>query len=173
MTNIKTKISDCTCRGIKLIKELSDYYIRDLDIHIKGLPRDLNRNSRESKVLVHKIHDVLTDKGVKYSYDLPPIDSLKKDVDFNRFFDGCNEHGGSDCVAALELIRSRLHHGKEIREKLLCGHRDQMLREDDIERLVGELFDGSFYDQEGKHGILYDPYNKYVRKSLRDECDRR
>lgn len=159
-----TQISDCTCRGINLLKEISDFYISTTRAHEKGL-RPTKKHYEDAKRLSNELYARMTTKV--YENDIDPVEPIRNNKRLRQTLDSCNEQGGSDCAFALDHLRQYLHQHKEPRDKLLCGHRSPTLNEDDVRRLVGILFSAEFYSER------YHPFKKYIDRDIREECDKR
>ncbi len=179
MTNTRKDInvSDCTCKGIKIIKDMTDFYTDEVLAHVRGEPRSKLIHIR-AKDIADRLYNKLTEEEiVKYNV----ADSIKRNPDINRFKRGCEEGIKSDCIAKLEMLRQVLHNDPNAREKLICtenpesykrGIRGESSLSDDVRSLMGKLFTGEFIDEEeGK--ILYNPYKRTIDKEIREECEKR
>ncbi len=173
-----TQISDCTCNGIKIIKDMTDFYTDEVSAHIRGEPRSKLIHKR-AKDLADRLYNRLTEEEVDTKYNVS--DRIIKNVDISRFKRGCEEEIGSDCVVKLELLRQVLHNNPNAREKLICtddperykhSMRGESPLSDDIRSIMGKLFTGEFVDQE-KGKILYNPYKRLIEKEIREECEKR
>ena len=180
MTNIdkEIKVSDCTCKGIKIVKDMTDFYTDEVLRHVRGEPRSKLIHIR-AKELSNRLYNKLTERETDIKYNVS--DNIIKHPDINRFKRGCEEGFVSDCTAKLEMLRQFLHNVPDAREKLICtenpesykrGIRGESPLSDDIRSLMGRLFTGEFIDQEeGK--TLYNPYKRSINKELREECEKR
>lgn len=159
-----TQLSDCTCKGINLLREISDFYINTTIAHEKGL-RPTKKHYDDAKRLSNELYTRMTTKV--YENDIDPVESIRNNKRLRQTLDSCNEQGGSDCAFALDHLRQYLHQHEEPRNKLICGHKSPTLKEDDVRRLVGILFTGEFYNER------YHPFKRYIYKDIREECEKR
>lgn len=174
----KDKISDCTCRGIKILKDMTDFYTDEVVDHIKGNPRSKIIHERANKI-ADMLYNKLTEKETDIKYNVS--DMVARNTDLNRFKRGCEEGIKSDCIAKLEMLRQVLHNSSNAREKLVCtedpekwrvGMREGSPLSGDIATIMGKLFTGEFVDYENGR-VLYSPYKRYIRKEIREECEKR
>lgn len=174
----KSEIRDCTCKGVKILKDMTDFYTDEVTAHIKGEPRSKLIHERANKI-ADRLYNVLVEKETDVKYNVSEV--ILRNTDINRFKRGCEEGIKSDCIAKLEMLRQVLHNSSNAREKLVCtedpekwrvGMREGSPLASDIAYLMGKLFTGEFVDHE-KGKILYNPYKRYIRQEIREECEKR
>ena len=166
-SNTELSISECSCRGLNALNKLSNYYMdrfnEDLD-----MPR--NKKYEDAKNVANELYNILTDKGVTYKEDIPPVEWIKKDHRTNIELDDCNTYGKSSCVTALEIIAGHLHRDLHTQRKLICGRNDKDLSNDEVDFFLTDIFRGYYYgatDESHKQGgdkILYDPFEYHFSK---------
>lgn len=169
--------TECTCRGLKILKNMTNFYTDEILQHVRDQPKSKLHYDR-AKNISNMLYNKLTEpeKTIKYNVS----ERVKRNADINRFKRGCDEGIRFECIAQLEMLRQVLHNDSDAREKLICtenpekykaGFRGESPLSNDIKRLIGRLFTGDFIDQdEGK--IIYNPYKSSINKSIREECDK-
>lgn len=171
-------VSDCTCKGIKILEDMTDFYTDEVVNHIRGKPRSKLIHEKANKI-ADRLYNKLTEKETDIKYNVS--DMVTRNTDLNRFKRGCEEGIKSDCIAKLEVLRQVLHNSSNAREKLICtedpekwkvGMREGSPLASDIATIMGKLFTGEFVDYEDGR-VLYNPYKKYIRKEIREECENR
>lgn len=163
-------ISECSCRGLNLLERLSKYYIDRFES--MGEPISKTKLYEDAKKLSNDIFNILTDKGVKYKGDLPPIESIKKDITIKFDLESCNSSSGSDCVITLERLMGKLHQSPEAQNKLICGHTDKYLSQQDVDNFLTDIFRGEFYGGKSSEilEIKYDPFRHHFYDKHIDSC---
>lgn len=177
-------ISECTCRGLNLLEKLSSYYMDRFEGVFSGVfsesPKNRTKQYEDAKKLSNDVFNILTDKGVKYKDDLPPIESFKKDINIKLELEACNSYNDRSCVTLLEMLMGKLHQSPEAQNKLICGHQDRYrkdiphmpyLEQNNVDMFLSDIFRGEFY-KEGKdyYEIQYNPFNEYFHEKHRDAC---
>lgn len=167
-------VSECTCNGLKIIKEMTDFYTDNAVRHVRGEPRSRIIHQK-SKELADRLYNKLTEKEI-VQYNVSDI--ILRNADINRFKRGCEDGIGSDCVAKLEMLRQMLHNNSDAREKLVCteepekfkrGFRGESPLADDVRSLMGKLFTGEYIDPDtGK--LYWNPFKTSINKQIREEC---
>lgn len=167
-------VSECTCRGLNLLEKISKYYVdRFEDLGEPEISK--TKLYKDAKGLSNDIFNKLTDKGVKYPGDLPPVKSLEKDITIKFDLESCNSYSDSSCVILLERLMGRLHQSPEAQNKLICGHRDNeapYLDQQNVDNFLTDIFRGEFYG--GKSSdileIKHDPFTHHFPDKHIDMC---
>lgn len=165
------KVSECTCRGLHLLERLSRYYIDRFESI--GEPEiSKTKLYEDAKKLSNDTFNILTDKGVKYKGDLPPIKSLEKDITIKLDLESCNSSSGRDCVMVLERLMGMLHQSTESQNKLICGYSDKYLSQQDVDNFLTDIFRGEFYGGRLSNilEIKYEPFTRHFYDRYIDIC---
>lgn len=172
----KPIISECTCRGLNLLEKLSQYYIdRFQDVFSESLGGRI-KQYEDAKKLSNGLFNILTDKGVKYSYDLPPVESFKRDNLVKNELDDCNSNYPRNCVTALEMLMGRLHQSFEAQNKLICGRNPMegppYLGQQDVDDFLSDILRGEFYKTKDPnyYELQYNPFEKYFDEEHIQAC---
>ena len=163
-------ISECTCRGLNLIDRLSSYYIDRFESI--GEP-EINKTKlyEDAKKLSNDVFNKLRDRGVKYKGDLPPIKSLE-DIATKSYLESCNSSSGRDCVMLLEMLMGKLHQSPEAQRKLICGHTDKYLDQQDVDNFLTDILRGEFYGGKSNNvwEIKYNPFREHFYDRYTEIC---
>lgn len=165
-------LSECSCRGLQTLNELSDYY-RNRATEDPKMPRA--KKYEDAKRISNKLYNILANKGVKLEEDTtPPVNAISNDKSIKSYLDSCNENTGSDCVYTLEMILGRIHPSKEAQSKLICGRHDLVLSVDQVDEFLTDIFKGFFPGT--RHGeldeeIKRDPFD-YRFSDIITQCDK-